>query len=141
MQDWKQAETEFVEFFSSFGKDACVIRLSDTAQAKATSGKHAFIQAQPSDFLLTLTGTTHYAEVKSSKHPSSFPFSNIKKMQWATSRKVVGAGGSYLFFIKRFPQRAWYLVPAQVLHAQRPKKSITWKSLEPYIWNKTSPTA
>lgn len=137
MQDWKEAEQEFVSFFASLGKDACIIRLPDTAQAKATSGKGAFIQAQPSDYLLTLKGETHYAEVKSTRNPTSFPFSNIKKGQWAASKRVVGAQGSYLFFIKRLPEGTWYVVPARVLHAQRPKKSIPWTLLEKYEW--TSP--
>lgn len=137
MQTWKKVEQEFVDFFDQYGKDACVIRLSDTAQAKATSGKGAFIQAQPSDFLLTLKGVTHYAEVKSTQNVNSFPFSNIKKGQWAASKKVVGAGGSYFFFIKNLNTDTWYIVPAKVLHAQRPKKSIKWNQIKDYEW--TSP--
>lgn len=134
MQDWKQAEKDFVDYFASYGKDACVIRLTDTAAAKATSGKNAFIQAQPSDFLLTLQGVTHFAEVKSTKNETSFPFSNIKKGQWAASKRVVAAGGSYLFFIKNLNTDTWYLVPAQVLHAQKPKKSIRWTQLGNFKW-------
>lgn len=134
MQDWKQTEVDFVNFFTPYGKDACVVRLTDTAAAKATSGKHAFVQAQPSDFLLTLKGVTHYAEVKSTKDPTSFRFANIKKGQWAASKKVSGAGGSYLFFIKHLLTGIWYVVPAQVLHAQRPIKSIKWTQLENFKW-------
>lgn len=134
MQNWKDVENEFIAFFTVYGKDACIVRLTDTAAAKAVGGKRAFVQAQPSDFLLTFKGVTHYVEVKSTKSETSFPFGNIQKGQWAASRKIVGAQGSYLFFIKNLNTVQWYIVPAEVLHAQRPAKSIKWTLLEDYKW-------
>lgn len=137
MKDWKKTEVEFVDAFKPLGKRAYVARLADTAAAKATGGKEAILQAQPSDFLLTVDGDTHYAEVKSSTNKTSFPFSNIKRGQWIASRRVVGAGGSYLFFIKNLVTKVWYVVPALVLHKHN-RKSIKWAEIEDYQW--TSPT-
>lgn len=136
MTSWKAAENEFVSFFTGYGKEACVIRLPDTAAAKAVGGKNSFVAAQPSDFLLTLKGVTHYAEVKSSSNQVSFSFGGIQKGQWNMSRKIVRAGGSYLFFIKNQVSQQWYLIPAAVLH-NHPKKSIKWKEIETYKWNNT----
>lgn len=135
MKDWQRAEKDFVGFFTGYGKEACVIRLTDTAAAKAVGGKTAFVAAQPSDFLLTIKGTTHYAEVKSSSSAVSFSFSKIQKGQWNMSRRIARAGGSYLFFVKNELTGQWYLIPAAVLH-NHPNKSIKWKEIEAYKWER-----
>ena len=130
---WKSAEDEFVESFEKMGKSAFVHRLSDTAAAKAIAGKRAFTVAQPSDFIVTIPGSTFYAEVKSTKDPDAFHFSNIRKAQMAASRRVVKAGGTYLFFIKAILEMQWFCVPAEVVHAtEKDKKHLTWQELEPY---------
>lgn len=136
MKTWKAAENAFVGFFTDYGKEACVIRLTDTAAAKAVGGKQAFVAAQPSDFLLTLKGITHFAEVKSSSSEHSFSFGGIQQGQWNMSRRIVRAGGSYLFFIKHELTQQWYLIPATVFH-NHPKKSIKWKEIEAYKWDNT----
>lgn len=133
MLDWKQAEKDWEAAFVPLGKRAFIARLADTAAAKATGGNSAMLQAQPSDFMLTVDGVTHYAEVKSSKNASSFPFSNIKKGQMIAARRVTKAGGSYLFFIKNLVTQVWYVVPASVIINHK-LKSIKWAELEGYEW-------
>lgn len=134
MNTWKKCEEEFVSFFDDQGKDAYVIRLADTAAAKATGGAEAMIQAQPSDFIVVVKGVTHFSEVKSCQNPTSFPFSNIKRGQKIAARRVVKAGGSYLFWIKNIVTGVWYCVPSPVI-INHPRKSIRWDELEQYIWN------
>lgn len=133
MQLWKQAEKDFEDAFDQYGKGVFVHRLSDTAQAKATAGKKAFVVAQPSDYLVTLNGVTFFAEVKSTTDPTTFHFANIRKQQLAKSRQIVMAGGTYLFFIKSEELNQWFCVPAAIIHAvDRTKKSMSWLELEPY---------
>lgn len=129
MPAWKDAEKEFEKFFENLGKRAYVARLSDTATAKATGG--GFIGAQPSDYIVTLDGMTHYAEVKSSQNPTFFPFSNIKRGQKIAARRSTTAGGTYLFYIKNLNTNRWYCVPAQVI-VNHSAKSIKWVEIEQY---------
>lgn len=133
---WKSAEEEFVASFDRYGKEAYVCRLTDTAAAKATSGKGAFVQAQPSDYIVVLQGQMFYAEVKSSNHEVSFPHSNIRKGQMAAARKTVAAKGTYLFFLKNLVTNQWYCVPASVIIADnKVKKSTRWADIEQYKWD------
>lgn len=130
---WKNTEEEFEGIFTANGKDAFVFRLSDTAAAKATGGKGAFVKAQPSDFIVTNKGHTFYAEVKSARDEISFPHSNIRPFQMASSRRIVKAGGDFVFFLKNLLTNQWYCVPAQVIHAAE-KKSTRWADIEQYKW-------
>tara|TARA_R110002072_G_scaffold26966_17_gene88471 strand:+ start:2652 stop:3086 length:435 start_codon:yes stop_codon:yes gene_type:complete len=132
---WKQAEKDFESFMNARGKKAYVHRLTDTAQAKATGGKKAFVVNQPSDYLGVLDGNTFFGEVKSSANPTSFPYSNIKKTQLAHARRIIAAGGSYLFFIKSFVLDKWYIVPAQVVINNKTSKSSKWTALAQYEWD------
>ena len=133
MQKWKQAEKDFEGFFAQYGKGAAVFRLTDTAAAKATGGKGAFVAAQPSDYICVVDGQWFFAEVKSTTDRTSFHFSNIRKGQIAASRRTVAAGGTYLFFVKSEELEQWYCIPASVIHTTlRAKKSMTWNELEPY---------
>jgi penicillin-binding protein-related factor A (putative recombinase) len=129
---WKDAEEEFVSFFAPFGKHAYVQRLSDTAFVRGTSGRSAsFKDAQPSDFIVTWLGNMFYAEVKSTINEPSFPFSMIKKPQWAAAKQAVAAKGGYYFWIKRETASQWYVVPARIF-IEHDAKSIRWDALETY---------
>lgn len=130
---WKDAESEFESFFAPFGKRAHVQRLTDTAFVRGTTGRAAsFKDAQPSDYIITLEGTTFYAEVKSTQSEPSFPFSLIKKSQWAAARMVTAAGGHYRFYIRRESTKRWYVVPA-VVFITHTAKSIRWHEIEGYL--------
>lgn len=131
MLPWKKAEHDFEDFFLDAGKDVYVHRLPDTAVAKATGGKGGFIAAQPADYVVTLKGETFYAEVKSTIDEKTFHFSNIRKQQMAASRRIIRAGGKYLFFIKSLEWDRWYCLCASVLH-NHPTKSMTWEQLKAY---------
>lgn len=133
---WKQAERDFEGFFKTYGKKAFVHRLTDTAAAKATGGAKAFVVAQPSDYIVTIQGVgTAFAEVKTSKHKTSFPHSNIQPKQLASARRIIMAGGAYLFFIKNLLTGIWYLLPAQVILNNRASKSTRWADIEKYQWD------
>lgn len=132
---WKQAEKDFESFIKALGKKAYVHRLTDTAAAKATGGKKAFVVAQPSDYVGVMQDLTFFGEVKSSIDKVSFPYSNIKKNQLAQARRIIMAGGSYLFFIKSYALDKWYIVPAQVVINNQTTKSSKWTDLAAYEWN------
>lgn len=128
MQKWKKAEKDFEAAFKALGKRAFVHRLTDTAAAKATSGKHAFVVAQPSDYLVVVEGRLFFAEVKSSSSATSFAHSGIRPSQLASARRVVAAGGEYFFFIKSEVLNKWFQVPAQRIFGSE-IKSTPWTSL------------
>lgn len=134
MQNWKAVEKEFESVFAAKGKGAFVHRVSDTAAAKATSGKKAFVKAQPSDYFVVDEGHTFFAEVKSSQDLVSFPHSNIQPFQMASARRITKAGGDYIFFIKNLNTNRWYCIPAEVIIASE-KKSTRWADVETYHWN------
>jgi penicillin-binding protein-related factor A (putative recombinase) len=130
---WKQAEKDFEAFFSDKGKGAAVFRLTDTAAAKATGGKSAFVAAQPADYICTVEGQMFFAEVKSTQDANVFKFGNIQKGQIAASRRQIAAGGHYFFFVKAEQYDQWYCIPAVIVHTTlRQKKSMTWSELEAY---------
>lgn len=133
MQDFKRAEKDFEGFFAKQGKDAFVFRLTDTAAAKAMNGKAAFVAAQPSDYIVVSKGETMFCEVKSSKSPTSFPHSNIQKNQLAAARRIIKAGGTYVFFLKAYALNKWFIVPAQVI-INATKKSTSWSDITSYEW-------
>lgn len=133
MQIWKATEKEFESAFAIKGKSAFVHRLTDTAAAKATSGKAAFVAAQPADYIVTDNGHTFYAEVKSCKDVVSFPHSNIRPYQMASARRIIKAGGDFCFFIKNLNTDTWYCVPAEVIVAAE-SKSTKWADIEIYRW-------
>lgn len=130
---WKSCEHEFESVFAAKGKGAFVHRLSDTAAAKATSGKKAFVAKQPSDYVVTDNGFTYYAEVKSSHDEVSFPHSNIQQYQLASARRITKAGGTYVFFIKNLLTGQWYCIPAEIIIAAD-KKSTRWSDIDSYKW-------
>jgi len=133
---WKQAEKDFESFFKLQGKKAYVHRLTDTAAAKATAGKKAFVVAQPSDYVGVMQEITFFGEVKSSQDATSFPHKNIKRNQLAQSRRIIAAGGSYLFFIKSEHFNQWFIVPAQFfINNTAGKKSTKWVDLAEYKWD------
>lgn len=134
MQDWKQAEKDFVDSFAKYGKRVFVHRFNDTAASKATSGNKAFVVAQPADFQVCLDGKVFWAEVKFTKDPSKFHFSNIQKTQLARSRQITTAGGTYLFFVKRGETDQWYAIPAPVVH-NAPQKHLKWTEIEDYEYD------
>jgi penicillin-binding protein-related factor A (putative recombinase) len=134
MELWKAAEKEFESAFDRKGKGAFVHRLTDTAAAKATGGKRAFVGKQPSDYIVVDNGNTYFAEVKSSQDEVSFPHSNIQAYQMASARRTVKAGGTYVFFIKNLRTGHWYCVPAEVIIGSE-KKSTRWADIEIYRWN------
>jgi len=133
MEHWKSVEDEFKGIFAAKGKGAFVHRFTDTAAAKATSGKRAFVAKQPSDYLVVDNGNTYFAEVKSCREEISFPHSNIQQFQLASARRVTKAGGTYVFFIKNLLTGQWYCVPAEVI-IESDKKSTRWADIEPYRW-------
>lgn len=136
MVKWKQAEKDFEGSFAHLGKGAAVFRLTDTAAAKATGGKGAFVAAQPADYICVVNGQWFFAEVKSTTDVGHFHFSNIRKGQIAASRRTVAAGGLYFFFVKSEELDQWFCLPAQVVHTTlREKKSMTWKQLEQYKYD------
>ena len=131
----KSSEEDFeLKLKRAYGKLCFIHRVTDTAEVRGRSGsKTAFTKAQPSDYLVTLKGKMHYAEVKSSNNKTSFPFSDITKQQWLTSKLQLLAKGEYIFYIQNMNTLLWYRVPAKVFH-DHDKRSMKWDELNNYLW-------
>lgn len=83
---------------------------------------------QPSDLLVTCEGTTFYAEVKSTDNERGVTQSLIKR-QAGSRRRVLTAGGMYLYYIYRINKRQWYEVPGDMFQEQQ-EGTILWEDLE-----------
>lgn len=144
---WQTAEDEFEAIMETGGKSVFVHRITDSAEVrgmtKGMSGRSAgFTKDQPADYIVVSFGTMFFAEVKSSKNPTSFPFQNIAHGQWSAATRTHRAGGIYLFFLKNLVTGLWYKVPASVL-LDHTAKSIKWADLQQHLWDKkpcNSPT-
>lgn len=128
------AEKDFVDRLEDvYGKRVFIERLPDTKAIKGAL-KGGFIQGRPSDFLVTLCGEMHYAEVKSCSDPVSFPFSNFRADQWKAMKKQRAAGGVYYVYILNINTNQWFRISGdEVLSIEEGgKKSIKWSELE--LW-------
>jgi len=102
-------------------------RFEDFYDAKK-KGKVA--NRKPSDYLVTLSGSTFMAEVKSTTK-NTFSFSNIQPEQWRNAIKITRAEGEYYFFIHLLALNEWFRVPARRI-IDSAKKSINIKELSEY---------
>ena len=133
---WINAEQEFESWFS--GKSHFVYKFEDArAVMGALQSRKVIVQGRPADYLITSNGTTFFAEIKRSEHPTSFALSNIQKSQWNAAIKTVAAGGLYFFYILNETPvaRNWYVVSSQVFieAINAGEKSIKWSRLEKCI--------
>lgn len=133
----KLSEKIFELYHDRLGKRAYYYRIADAAEHYGRTGKISHVRPTPSDYILTVDGSTFYAEVKSTQNPTSFPFALLKKGQSAAGLQVVGAGGDYVIFVHNLTTDTWYRIPYQVLRAVKDigKSSIPWSELENLKWN------
>jgi penicillin-binding protein-related factor A (putative recombinase) len=144
---WQAAQDEFETYMAAGGKRVFVHRITDSAEVRGmTAGMSGratgHTKEQPADYVIVSFDTMYYAEVKSSKNPTSFPFKNIERGQWNAATRTDRAGGIYLFFLKNLVTGVWYKVPARVL-LDHTAKSIKWSDLQTHIWDRkpcNSPT-
>jgi len=127
----KKVEGQFQEQLEAhFKKKIFCHRNYDTADATGRAGKLTLVAAQPSDFIVTLNGTTAYVEVKDCNSKTSFPFSNIRESQWNAAKQQVAAKGLYFFVVHH--QGTWYCIPAKVILDTTTRKSLPWKDIKQY---------
>ena len=132
---WMDAEKEFESVW--VGKANWCYAFEDTREAMGLNRgtRRVFTKGRPSDYLVTASGLTFFAEVKSSQNEVSFNLNNVEESQWKAAIQSVAAGGLYFFFIRCETNGTWFQVPAAVLVDQRKtKKSIKWEELKPYFW-------
>lgn len=120
------------------GKRVFIYRVTDSKEIRGLNkSKRIKTKAQPSDYVITEEGEMYYAEVKSSKNKTSFPFGNISDEQWRASKRQYMAFGVYYFFLHNLNTNLWYKLPAEILHETKSSgvKSLKWKTLTKYEWN------
>lgn len=132
---WQNAEAEFESVWAG-KKDRWCYAFEDSREAIGLSqSRRVFTKGRPSDYLVTVAGTTFFAEVKSSQSKTSFNLNNVEDAQWIAARRATASGCLYFFFIRSEELGKWFQVPGGILVAQLfIKKSITWAELEPYYW-------
>lgn len=127
----KASEAIFEGRWDALGKTAWLERRIDAAHVRGLNrGQQIAFPMQPSDYILTYLGVTHYCEVKSSGHKTSFPLGQIEKGQWAAMTRVTTAGGSYLVFIHNTETDEWFRAPGRlILEWRKEAASIPWNDL------------
>jgi penicillin-binding protein-related factor A (putative recombinase) len=133
----KSSETIFENSHKMLGKKAFVWRIPDAAEIYGRTGGGRFNRSMPCDYLITVSGKTEYAEVKSTQNLTSFPFNLLKKDQIASAAMIVAAGGSYFIYVHHLISDRWYRIPFALVQAARElgSSSIKWPELEEYSWN------
>lgn len=86
---------------------------------------------KPSDYLVTKSGETFYAEVKSVQSETSFPFADIRPSQSAMALKQSAFNGRYDFYIFSYGLGAWFLMSedAYAFAVRHGRKSIKFEEL------------
>lgn len=108
----KPSEDIFCNFMKALG--AHVYRFEDYLDVtKGRSKARKIVSAKPSDFIVTLHGTTAYTEVKSISSGKRFDFSRIEKKQWREAFHILRADGLYYFYLHFLESEKWYQVPAE----------------------------
>jgi len=91
------------------------------------------VQEKPSDFLVTFSKITFYAEIKSVKNRTNFAFSTLQASQWKAATKTTINGGMYLVCIHLMEIDEWYMVPfRKILEQDKKKRSMNHQELKPY---------
>jgi penicillin-binding protein-related factor A (putative recombinase) len=115
----KLAEAKFEQMWKdAYGKQAFVHRLPDTKQVRqARGGSLAHLPKQPSDYVVTALGVTHYAEVKGTANKVGFPFSNLEPSQRNGITRQIEAGGLYYLYVYSLMYDQWYRLEGREIKA------------------------
>jgi hypothetical protein len=131
----KPSEQEFEErLLLRYGKRCFIYRITDQAHSVGKAGKVSGIKedARPSDFIVTIEGTTFYAEVKSTHEPR-FAKDMLTIVQKATLKQQIVAGGRYDVYVHDMVGDKWYIVSGAEFLAEPDRKSWKWSEMQP--WN------
>jgi penicillin-binding protein-related factor A (putative recombinase) len=130
----KRSESGFENALSvKYGKRVYIHRLQDAQALHGLNGHAVKVGRQPADYVITVSGLTFYAEVKSSLNAASFPFSCIKSHQLAAAKQVRLAGGKYFFFIHNLKTDTFYMVDsAMIERVGKIRSSMKWSEMEPW---------
>ncbi len=131
----KLSESRFENTLSAqYGKRVFIDRLQDAQALHGLNGHAVKTARQSADYIVTLSGLTFYAEVKSSVNATSFSFSCISTHQLTAARQVRLAGGKYVFFIHNIKQDIFYMVDSSTIdRVGKTRSSMKWSEMEP--WN------
>jgi len=127
--------------------DAFVYKIMDTHSIEGLLGKlkaahmqykNFLVPKVPGDFITVIDGKTRWIECKSTANKTSFPFGNISPHQLQFASDIEGAGGEYIFAIRRDEkqnQQAWLVSATEMfkmINDSSPRKSIKWPIFETY---------
>lgn len=134
MNTGKYSEAEFENCLTNlYGKKVYIHRLQDAAALHGLNGRAVKVGTQPADYIITVSGATFYAEVKSSSNLTSFPFSCIKAHQLAAAKRVRMAGGKYIFFVQNMKTKKMYMLDSQTVErVSKTRSSMLWSEME--VW-------
>ena len=133
----KPSEQAFEEHWTALGKLAFFHRFVDASEIKGRTGKIGHARPAPSDYLVTHTNKTFYAEVKSTENETRFPFALLRVVQSAAAKQVLAAGGEYWIFAHSLHLNQWFAFPYSVVNVAKShgQASIPWKELEQWKVN------
>ena len=117
----------------ALGGRAQLLRLADTADARAYGGKN--LPSQPGDHVFFWSRFGGVVEAKGSEDPIGFPLKNVRSSQWSAAKRARIRGGNYAFFVVRSPRSALaeaFVVPGEWLlnfKEQAVRSSVAWELL------------
>lgn len=132
--DGKEAEKAFEDYWNA--KPLTVLyRFNDQRDLRGLNGGRPVGDfPKPADYLLTHQGHTIYAEVKSTRSKTSFPFGDIRPSQKSMALRQAAVGGPYFFYIFSYGLGEWFFMDAKTFASvlDAGKASIKFEDLT--IW-------
>lgn len=112
----KKAEKFIIDYLKNRDKKTYAVRFVDTYDAnKGRWGKEGqtlvTVEGRPCDAMLIADGITYFCEVKATSDKVGIKSSLFQK-QKANRKRILNAGGSYLYLIYSYAYQQWYWVPA-----------------------------
>lgn len=120
-----------------YGKRCFVHRVTDAAEVTGMNSRSSgrtkvvIVKEQPSDFIVTVEGTTFYAEVKSTTG-GRWSRSKIEPGQFKAMTRQVAAGGPYWIYIHFITEDKWGFISGREF-LESTKKSWSYDDLDD--WN------
>lgn len=127
----KKAEKFILDYLDNLNKRVYVARFVDTYDANKgrwgdPSQKKAIVERRPCDAMLIINGKTYFCEVKATTNKTGI-YSGLFTKQKGERKRIINAGGSYLYLIYSYALEQWYSVVYPDLN-----ENANWFELEEF---------
>ena len=136
MNKWEKV---VYEYYNTKSKRSMCCRFQDSLDASKKAGllstrqskRMVYLDANPSDLMITDNGDTYYAEVKHTCNTKGINSSLLEEQRMFRDR-ILNCGGNYQYFIYADDIGQWYKIPGAYFQG---KGIVKWKDIGQYMVN------